>query len=78
MVAVIDGFGGDIWAFDIKTGNMLWYTNTNMLQGSAGTATPYGVWLIWSFSNPGAIADGVLFLAEGHEYSPPMFNGASN
>jgi outer membrane protein assembly factor BamB len=72
----INALGGDIWAYDIKTGNMLWYTNTNTLQGPAGTATPYGIWPIWSFNNPGAIADGVLFLAEGHEYSPPMFNGA--
>ena len=72
----INAVGGDVWAFDIKTGAMLWYTNTNILQGPAGTATPYGVWPIWSFNNPGAIADGVLFLAEGHEYSPPMFDGA--
>jgi outer membrane protein assembly factor BamB len=72
----INALGGEIWAYDIKTGNMLWYTNTNTLQGPAGTATPYGIWPIWSFNNPGAIADGVLFLAEGHEYSPPMFNGA--
>ena len=72
----INAVGGDVWAFNIKTGDMLWYTNTNILQGPAGTNTPYGVWPIWSFSNPGAIADGVLFLSEGHEYSPPMFKGA--
>jgi hypothetical protein len=75
-VQYINGFGGDIWALNITTGNMIWYTNTNELQGSPGTTTPYGVWPIWSFQNPGAIANGILFLSEGHAYSPPMFNGA--
>jgi outer membrane protein assembly factor BamB len=74
--AYVNGFGGDVWAVDLKTGNILWYTNTNILHGPPGTTTPYGVWPIWSFGNPGAVADGVLFLSEGHAYSPPMFNGA--
>ena len=69
------GFGGDIWSIDILNGHINWYTNTTTLQGSAGTNTPYGIWPVWVFSN-GAIADGVLFLEEGHEYSPPLFLGA--
>lgn len=71
----IMGFGGDIWAVDITTGNQLWYTNTNTLIGEAGSDTPYGVWPLWVFSG-GSIADGVYFLNVGHEYSPPLFRGA--
>jgi hypothetical protein len=69
------GLGGDIWSIDMLTGDVNWYTNTTKLQGSAGLSNPYGIWPIWTFSN-GGVADGVLFLAEGHEYSPPLFLGA--
>jgi hypothetical protein len=75
-VLYLNGFGGDIWAINMTTGAILWYTNTNTISGPAGSNTPYGVWPIWSFGNPGAIADGMLFLSEGHEYSPPLFPGA--
>ena len=75
-VDYINGFGGDIWAVNVTNGNVIWYTNTNKLSGDAGTDTPYGTWPIWSFGNPAAVADGMLFLAEGHEYSPPLFRGA--
>jgi hypothetical protein len=34
------GFGGDIWAVNIATGAILWYTNTNTLSGYAGSDTP--------------------------------------
>ncbi len=71
----VAGFGGDIWSINMLTGTINWYTNTTALQGSSGTNSPYGVWPIWVFSN-GGIADGVLFLEEGHEYSPPLFLGA--
>ena len=69
------GFGGDIWSIDMLTGNVNWYTNTTTLQGPSGTLNPYGIWPIWTFS-VGGVADGLLFLAEGHEYSPPLFLGA--
>ncbi len=69
------GMGGDIWSIDMLTGKHNWYTNTTMLQGSAGTNSPYGIWPIWTFSI-GGVADGVLFLSEGHEYSPPLYLGA--
>lgn len=69
------GFGGDIWSINMLTGNINWYTNTTKLQGPAGTNSPYGIWPIWSFANPG-VAEDVLFLSEGHEYSPPLFLGA--
>jgi hypothetical protein len=73
----LSSFGGDIYAINIQTGTILWQTNTNSISGAAGSDTPYGVWPIWQFGNPGAIADGMLFLGEGHEYSPPLFRGAS-
>ena len=69
------GFGGDIWSINIDTGAINWYTNTTVLQGPAGTNTPYGVWPIWEQNGIG-VADGKIFLEEGHEYSPPTFLGA--
>jgi hypothetical protein len=70
-------FGGDIYAINILTGDILWQTNTTAISGPAGSDTPYGVWPLWCFGNPGAIGGGMLFLGEGHEYSPPLFRGAS-
>ncbi len=72
----IYGFGGDIWAINMTTGTTLWYTNTNTLSGLAGSDTPYGIWPLWIFGEE-SIAGGELFLNEGHEYSPPLFRGAS-
>ena len=69
------GFGGDVWSINMFNGKINWYTNTTKIQGSGGTSTPYGTWPIWTQSG-GGIADGMLFLAEGHEYSPPLFLGA--
>ena len=76
-IMYLSSFGGDIYAINMQTGAILWQTNTNALSGPAGSDTPYGVWPIWQFGNPGAIADGMLFLGEGHEYSPPLFRGAN-
>lgn len=69
------GFGGDVFAIDMATGNILWQTNTNKLIGNPGLETPYGVWTLWSFELASS-ADGVLFIPVGHEYSPPLFHGA--
>jgi len=66
------GFGGDVYAINILTGAILWHYTT----GSAGANTPYGVWPIYSQSQSEAIANGILYFAEGHEYSPPLFRGA--
>ena len=74
-VLYIIGFGGDVWAIDVTSGQEIWYTNTNTLIGEAGSDTPYGVWPLWVFSG-GSIAGGVYFLNVGHEYSPPLFRGA--
>jgi hypothetical protein len=75
-VLYITGFGGNIYALNIHDGTILWKTTTTTLHGDAGSDSPYGVWPVWAFGNQGAIADGLLFLGEGHEYSPPLFRGA--
>ncbi len=72
-------FGGDIWSINMLTGTINWYTNTTEITGSAGDNTPYGVWPIWEQCGDGIAGTGsnqVLFLEEGHEYSPPLFLGA--
>ena len=63
--------GGDVWAINLAKGTILWHYTT----GSAGVATPYGVWPIWTFT-VGTVAGGMLFVPEGHMYSPPLFHGA--
>ncbi|MGA2524044.1 MAG: PQQ-binding-like beta-propeller repeat protein [Candidatus Bathyarchaeia archaeon] len=65
------GFGGDVWAVDLTTGTILWHD----APLDAGYNTPYGVWPLWTFFT-GAVAGGLLFVAQGHEYSPPLFHGA--
>jgi hypothetical protein len=70
------GFGGDIWAVNMATGSVLWQTNTNTISGPAGSDTPYGVWPLWTFT-AGTVAGGMLFVPEGHMYSPPLFRGAN-
>jgi len=69
------GFGGDMWALNLNTGTVLWYTNTTALFGSPGLETPYGTWPLWIFGN--VVTNGQLIMySEGHEYDPPLFHGA--
>jgi outer membrane protein assembly factor BamB len=42
---------------------------------SGGYESPYGVEPLWTFS-VGTVADGKLFVPEGHMYSPPLFHNA--
>jgi hypothetical protein len=74
-VCYVWGFGGEIYAINMANGALLWSTTTNDLVGDAGTDTPYGVWPLWTF-NVGSVADGLLFVPIGHQYSPPLFRGA--
>jgi len=69
------GFGGDIVALNMLTGKILWQTSTTVLSGDSGSNTPYGVWPLWTFT-VGTVADGILYIPEGHMYSPPLFKGA--
>jgi hypothetical protein len=61
--------GGNVNAFDVQTGKLLW----NWTTGSSGTETPYGIWPIWHMD---AVADGKVYIMGGHNYSPPLFHGA--
>jgi hypothetical protein len=70
------GFGGTIYAINMATGAIMWHTTTEQISGPSGSDTPYGVWPLWTFT-VGSVAGGILFVPEGHQYSPPMFRGAS-
>jgi len=72
---IVFGLGGDMWAYDAKTGTELWYTNTTKLVGDPGIETPYDVWPLWVFS-PQAFTKDVGYFGIGHEYNPPLFHGA--
>ena len=72
---IVFGLGGDIWAFNAKTGTQLWYTNTTKLIGDPGIETPYDTWPLWVFS-PQAFTTEVAYFGIGHEYNPPLFHGA--
>jgi outer membrane protein assembly factor BamB len=65
------GYGGDVYAIDMANGTFLWHYHTP----SGGLESPYGVEPLWIFPTA-TVADGKLFVAEGHMYSPPLFHGA--
>ena len=62
-------FGGQVHAYNITNGQQVWQYST----GEAGYSTPYG---IWPLVHVEAVGGGVIFVAGGHTYSPPMFLGA--
>jgi outer membrane protein assembly factor BamB len=64
-------YGGDVYSYNIRTGALNWQYHTP----SAGYESPYGRNSIWTFT-VGTIADGKLFVPEGHMYSPPLYHGA--
>jgi len=72
---IIFGLGGDIWAYEARSGEELWYTNTTTLIGDPGIETPYDIWPLWVFTSQ-AFTKEVAYLAIGHEYNPPLFHGA--
>ncbi len=74
-VLYVAGLGGDLWAFESKTGVQRWYTNTTKLLGDPGTESPYGIWPFWVFNCAGFTND-VAYFPIGHEYNPPLFHGA--
>jgi len=65
------GLGGEVYCYDVQTGEEKWYWTA----GSAGIDTPYGVWALGTFGGY-ALADGKLYVAAGHDYTPPVFKGA--
>lgn len=64
-------YGGDVYSFNIQTGALRWEYHTP----PAGYESPYGRNTIWTFT-VGTIADGKLFVPEGHMYSPPLYHKA--
>jgi outer membrane protein assembly factor BamB len=64
-------YGGDVYSYNIRTGALNWQYHTP----SGGLESPYGVEPLWTFT-VGTIADGKLFVPEGHMYSPPLFHKA--
>ena len=49
--------------------------NGSIISRPADLESPYGIWPLWSFT-VGTVADGKLFVPEGHMYSPPLFHEA--
>ncbi len=64
-------YGGDVYAFNLATGAILWQYHTP----PGGYESPYGIEPLWTFT-VGTVADGKLFVPEGHMYSPPLFHSA--
>lgn len=64
-------YGGDVYAIDQTSGNILWEYHTP----PAGYESPYGANSLWTFT-VGTIADGKLYIPEGHMYSPPLYHNA--
>jgi len=64
-------YGGDVYAYNILTGKLMWEYHTP----AAGYESPYGRNSIWTFT-VATIADGKLFVPEGHMYSPPLYHDA--
>ncbi|MGA3059840.1 MAG: PQQ-binding-like beta-propeller repeat protein [Candidatus Bathyarchaeia archaeon] len=80
-VLYVWALGGDVWAVNMANGNIMWSWSTrdNPNTGGSGTETPYGIWPIWVFQDEALAGTGtgtILYLSEGHEYSPPLFHGA--
>jgi outer membrane protein assembly factor BamB len=66
-------FGGQIYDYNLTNGNVIWVFSTP----SAGENNPYGVNPFWAFGTGEAtLAGGVIYAATGHNYGPPLFNGA--
>ena len=64
-------YGGDVYAIEQTTGKILWEYHTP----PAGYESPYGRNSLWTFT-VGTVADGKLYIPEGHMYSPPLFHNA--
>ena len=65
-------FGGEVYCFDLHTGNKVWNFSTGETPD-----TPYGVNPFWIIGNYEAtVADGMIYVETGHDYGPPLFSGA--
>lgn len=64
-------YGGDVYSINIHTGAINWQRHSP----PAGMENPYGVNALWT-ARAGVIGNDLLFLAEGHEFVPPLYHGA--
>jgi len=64
-------YGGDVYAINMLTGAVIWEYHSR----PANLESPYGIWPLWTFELA-TVADGKIFVPEGHEYSPPLFHDA--
>ena len=64
-------YGGDVYAITMTSGAIQWEYHTP----PAGYESPYGRNSLWTFS-VGTVADGKLYIPEGHMYSPPLYHNA--
>ena len=64
-------YGGDVYSINMVTGSINWQYHTP----AGGYESPYGIEPLWTFT-VGTVADGKLFVPEGHMYSPPLFHQA--
>jgi hypothetical protein len=64
-------YGGDVYAITMTSGVVQWEYHTP----PAGYESPYGRNSLWTFS-VGTVADGKLYIPEGHMYSPPLYHEA--
>ena len=63
-------YGGNVYAYDLATGNLKWEYDTQI----GGLESPYAYYSLWVFTDD-TVAGGMLFCPEGHEYSPPLYKG---
>jgi len=64
-------YGGDVYSFNIHTGDLNWQYHSPPV----GSENPYGTRVFWSSGGRGVLANGLLFIAEGHEFNPPLYHG---
>ena len=63
---------GEVHAYNLTTGVQEWSWST----GNAGVDTPYGIWPLGTWPMQHIIADGLIYVSAGHDYTPPVFKGA--
>ena len=63
------GLGGDITAFNVTNGNVLWTWTTP----NSGLETIFGHYPLWVGFPDYAVAGGEILVGSGHEYNPPLY-----
>ena len=66
-------FNGEVYCYNIATGAKVW----GWYAGSAGLDSPYGTWPLGTWGTSEVLADGMLYIEAGHDYTPPVFRGCN-